>query len=55
MEMAGMAPMMGTTSVMRTDTAGRYRATVTLTMAGLWKFNVKYGSGQSVRINLNAE
>jgi len=26
-----------------------------LSMAGLWKFNVKFADGQSVRINLNAE
>ena len=49
MDMSGMAPMMGT------DTPGRYQATGTLTMAGLWKFNVKFGSGQSARINVNAE
>jgi hypothetical protein len=55
MEMAGMAPMMAPTTVMPADTPGRYRATTALTMAGLWKFNVKFGSGQSVRINLNAE
>ena len=55
MEMAGMAPMMGTANVTPTDTPGRYRASGGLTMAGLWKFNVKYGNGQSVRINVNAE
>lgn len=54
MEMAGMAPMMGTASVTPTDTPGRYRVTGGLTMAGLWKFNVKYGNGQNVRINVNA-
>jgi hypothetical protein len=55
MEMAGMAPMMATTTVMPTETSGRYHATSALTMAGLWKFNVKFGSGQSARININAE
>jgi hypothetical protein len=55
MEMPGMAPMMGTTTITTTDTPGRYRATAALTMAGLWKFTVKFGAGQSVRINLNAE
>jgi len=55
MEMAGMAPMMGTANVTASDTPGRYRVTGGLTMAGLWKFNVKYGNGQSVRINVNAQ
>jgi len=55
MEMAGMAPMMATTEVMPTETPGRYHATSALTMAGLWRFNVKFGSGQSARININAE
>src|SRR5262245_5577123 len=55
MEMAGMAPMMGTSTVTPTDTPGRYRVTGNLTMAGLWKFNLKFGSGESTRINVNAE
>jgi YtkA-like protein len=55
MEMAGMAPMMGSATVMPTETPGRYRVTGSLTMAGLWKFNVKFGSGQTVRINVNAQ
>ena len=55
MEMAGMAPMMAPTTVMPTETPGRYQAKSALTMAGLWKFNVKFGSGQSARINVNAE
>ena len=55
MEMSGMAPMMGSTTVTSTDTPGRYQARGTLTMAGSWKFNVKFGSGQSARININAE
>ena len=55
MEMAGMAPMMGNATVTRTDTPGRYHVKGTLTMAGLWKFNVKFGPGQTARININAE
>lgn len=55
MEMPGMAPMMGTTTVMPGDMPGRYHVTCNLTMAGLWKFDVKFGSGQSARINVNAE
>ena len=55
MEMTGMAPMMGTATVTPTDTPGRYQATGTLTMAGLWKLNVRFGSGQSVRFSVNAE
>jgi hypothetical protein len=55
MEMAGMAPMMATATVTPTETPGRYQAKSALTMAGLWKFNVKFGSGQSARININAE
>jgi hypothetical protein len=55
MEMSGMAPMMGTATVTPTNTPGRYLVRGTLTMAGLWKFNVKFASGQSARININAE
>ena len=55
MEMPGMGPMMGTASVTPTDTPGRYRVSGGLTMAGLWKFNVKLGSGETIRINVNAE
>jgi hypothetical protein len=55
MEMPGMGPMMGTASVTPTDTPGRYRVSGGLTMAGLWKFNVKLGNGEIVRINVNAE
>ena len=55
MEMAGMAPMMATSTVTAGETPGRYHATGTLTMSGLWKFNVKFDGGQSVRINVNAE
>jgi YtkA-like len=55
MDMPGMGPMMGTASVTPTDTPGRYRVVGALTMAGLWKFNVKLGNGETVRINVNAE
>ena len=55
MEMAGMGPMMGTATVTPSDTPGRYRVTGSLSMAGLWKFNVKYGNGDTVRFNVNAE
>src|SRR5262245_10081697 len=40
MEMAGMAPMMGTAEVSPTGTAGRYDVKGNLMMAGLWKVNV---------------
>ena len=55
MDMPGMGPMMGSASVTPADTQGRYRVVGSLTMAGLWKFNVKYGNGETVRINVNAE
>lgn len=55
MEMSGMAPMMASAEVMPTETPGRYHATSALTMSGLWKFNVKFGTGQSARINITAE
>ena len=55
MDMPGMGPMMGETATMPGDTIGRYNVKYKLSMAGLWKFNVKFGNGQSVRINLNAE
>ena len=55
MEMAGMGPMMGSATVTATETPGLYHATGNLTMAGLWKFTVKFGDGQSVRINVNAQ
>ena len=55
MEMSGMAPMMGTATVTPTDIPGRYQATGTLTMAGLWKLNVRFGSGQSARFSVTAE
>src|SRR5215510_13168679 len=54
MEMAGMAPMMGTAEVSATGTPGRYEVKGSLTMAGLWKVNVKFGD-QNVRFSLNAE
>ena len=55
MDMAGMAPMMGKAETTPGDTIGRYHVKSNLSMAGLWKFNVKFGDGQSVRINLKAE
>ena len=55
MEMPGMAPMMGSTTITPTDTPGRYNVKCNLSMAGLWKFNLKFGSGLSARINVNAE
>jgi hypothetical protein len=54
MEMAGMAPMMGTAEVSPTGTPGRYEVKGNLTMAGLWKMNVKFGD-QNVRFSLNAD
>jgi YtkA-like len=54
MEMAGMPPMMGTAEVSPAGTPGRYIVKGSLTMAGLWKTNVKFGD-QSVRFSLNAE
>ena len=55
MDMPGMGPMMGDTTTTPGHTIGRYNVKYKLSMAGLWKFNVKFGDGQSVRINLNAE
>jgi len=54
MEMQGMAPMMGSSTVMPAEKPGQYHVNSTLTMAGLWKFNVKFGD-HSVRLNVNAE
>jgi hypothetical protein len=54
MEMAGMAPMIGNADVAGTGTPGRYEVKGSLSMAGLWKVNVKFGD-QSVRFSLNAE
>ena len=55
MEMPGMGPMIGSTTISSGDGPGRYNVKSNLSMAGLWKFNVKFGDGQSVRINLTAE
>ena len=55
MEMPGMGPMIGSTTITPGDAPGRYNVKSNLSMAGLWKFNVKFGNGQSVRINLTAE
>ena len=54
MEMAGMAPMMGSAEVRSTSMPGRYEVKGNLTMAGLWKVNIKF-SDQSVRFSLNAQ
>ena len=55
MDMPGMAPMMGSAEVKSTGTPGRYDVRGNLTMGGLWKLNVKFGSGQSARFSLSAE
>lgn len=55
MEMPGMGPMMGDTTTTTGHTLGRYDVKYSLSMAGLWRFDVKFGDGQSVRINLTAE
>ena len=55
MEMAGMSPMMGEAKVSPTDTPGRYTVKGKLSMVGLWKFKVSYGTGQTVRFNLSAQ
>ena len=55
MEMAGMAPMMASADVTPTNTPGRYEVKGNLTMAGLWKVNVKFGENLSVRFSLSAE
>jgi hypothetical protein len=55
MEMPGMGPMIGTTTIMPADMPGRYRVTSNLSMAGMWRFNVKFGAGETARININAE
>jgi hypothetical protein len=55
MDMPGMSPMMGSTTTTTGDAIGRYNVKYNLSMAGLWKFNVKFGDGQSARINLTAE
>src|SRR5678816_2615164 len=55
MEMAGMGPMMATSQVTSSDTPGRYTAIGNLTMAGHWRFNVTFGSGQTVRFNVSSE
>lgn len=55
MEMSGMAPMIGGAEVTPTATPGRYEVKGSLSMSGLWKFNVKFADGQNVRFSLNAE
>ena len=55
MEMAGMAPMIGAADATPTGTPGRYEVKGNLTMAGLWKVQIKFGDGKSVRFSLKAE
>ena len=55
MEMAGMAPMMGGADVTPTGTPGRYTVKGNLTMAGLWKLNLRFGENQTARFSLSAE
>jgi len=55
MDMPGMGPMIASAETTPGDKLGRYDVKYNLSMAGLWKFNVKFGQGQSVRINLTAE
>jgi hypothetical protein len=42
MPMAGMPPMIGATSVERSDTAGRYRVATDLNMSGSWRIGVEW-------------
>ena len=55
MEMSGMAPMMASAEAKPSGVTGRYTVSGNLTMAGMWKMNVKFGGGQSVRFSVNAE
>lgn len=55
MEMAGMGPMIAGAEVTTTEIAGRYKVSSNFTMAGLWRCQVKFGDGQSIRFNLNAQ
>ena len=42
MVMAGMPPMIGNTTVMRSATPGRYEVTVETSMAGSWRLAVEW-------------
>ena len=42
MSMAGMAPMIGSTMVERTDTAGRYDVATDFGMAGSWRIGLEW-------------
>jgi hypothetical protein len=42
MVMAGMPPMIGNTTVMRTGTPGRYDVTTELGMAGTWRLGLEW-------------
>jgi hypothetical protein len=55
MEMPGMGPMMGDAKVTASATPGRYGVESNLSMAGLWKINVRFGDGQVARFSLSAQ
>jgi hypothetical protein len=42
MVMAGMAPMLGQTTINPTSTRGRYEMTSDLNMAGSWRFSIEW-------------
>lgn len=42
MVMAGMPPMIGDTTVARSDTAGRYDVATALSMAGTWRVGLEW-------------
>jgi hypothetical protein len=42
MVMAGMAPMLGQTTINPTSTKGRYEVTSDLNMAGSWRFSIEW-------------
>jgi len=46
MSMAGMSPMIGATTVTRTDTVGRYGIDTDLGMAGSWRIGVEWDGPQ---------
>lgn len=53
MPMAGMAPMMGSTFINRSDTPGRYTLESDLGMAGTWQMTIEWnGPAGSGKISL---
>jgi hypothetical protein len=46
MPMAGMSPMIGATTVERTETVGRYAVSTDLGMAGSWRIGVEWDGPQ---------